>query len=1091
MAVQITAAMQNQIAQNYIAIQGRNPDPAGFSFWTKQLADANNTAAAQIAVVNGFGDSTEFRQTYAGLTTSAAITLLYQNVLLRAPDAGGLAYWTGIANGLIASGQSVTNAYAQTAASIIYNASTNNSSDSASVNARTAAAVTAGTTATPITYTLTTGPDNFLGGSGNDLFNGTITDVSGAQTFQSWDTIDGGTGTNTLNAQTNTNFAGTQVLTPTLANIQRLNLQDIGTGAVTLNLLNLSTLTNMQLSGNGASGYTINGLGSTPSIVLDGTNGANTLQFTASALAPVAQNLAITLNAVGVGGGGLLTVSRATTGTLEALTLNSTGSANTLTGLTTSGIGATVLTVTGDQNLTIGAMTDTNTTLTTVDASAFTGNLSVTALSGSTVTGGSGNDSITSAGGNDLFVGGSGNDVFTEGAFLTTADTITGGLGTDTLSATVATVAGLTAVTAYSTITGVETLTISDAAGGNTITTAFVSADINRVNLDLAIGGAVTLAMPTGAMTVALRAPLGSTIAGQTLTVTSAGTATTDVLTFGSLPATATAIDYIGGGNLTTTGFETVAITTGTFTGLAMTAQTLGALNVGAANAVTVTGTNTLTLAGGLVATSLDASGLTGTAVLNMTGAATTITSITGTARADVIVGDSSSTIDAGAGNDNITGGTGNDTILAGDGADTITGNGGVDSILGGAGNDTVTTTLATGNVIDGGADTDTLSLAVAATAATGAGVRNFEILTDTAGITQDMVLFTDNGLNTWNRINVAGAVTGTYTNVGSGVTTLGLTVTGGTLGGFTRLVDTATDALTINVLAGATLVSATANTENTISVVASTAAGAATITTLADTQLATLNIGTAASSTGAYSIATVTAAALATVNVNTTGTVNIGGTANSSVVNMTVNASSASAATVTGGTGADVITGGAGADSLTGGAGSDTIVGGAGVDTITGGTAADRITTGTGADRVVQGVTDSVVASATSFAGGTVAAGDTLTFAVASGVDVITDFTAGTGGDVLDTAAVTVATAATTLIGATTTALTASTNFFASGTYNSSTGIFTIAAAGTGTDTAIISTTAAAGSLDLTTNQSTIILVGVNSANLVAANFI
>ena len=69
MAVPITAAMQNQIAQNYIAILGRNPDPSGFSFWVQTYADANGTAAALTSITNGFGNSAEFKATYAGHNT--------------------------------------------------------------------------------------------------------------------------------------------------------------------------------------------------------------------------------------------------------------------------------------------------------------------------------------------------------------------------------------------------------------------------------------------------------------------------------------------------------------------------------------------------------------------------------------------------------------------------------------------------------------------------------------------------------------------------------------------------------------------------------------------------------------------------------------------------------------------------------------------------------------------------------------------------------------------------------------------------------------------------------------------------------------
>ena len=76
----------------------------------------------------------------------------------------------------------------------------------------------------------------------------------------------------------------------------------------------------------------------------------------------------------------------------------------------------------------------------------------------------------------------------------------------------------------------------------------------------------------------------------------------------------------------------------------------------------------------------------------------------------------------------------------------------------------------------------------------------------------------------------------------------------------------------------------------------------------------------------------------------------------------------------VTGGDGKDYIVGSASANSLDGGAEADVLIGGDGDDTLTGGGGADTITTGNGADTIVH--------------------------AASSGVDAITDFTAGAGGD-------------------------------------------------------------------------------------------
>jgi S-layer protein len=99
-------------------------------------------------------------------------------------------------------------------------------------------------------------------------------------------------------------------------------------------------------------------------------------------------------------------------------------------------------------------------------------------------------------------------------------------------------------------------------------------------------------------------------------------------------------------------------------------------------------------------------------------------------------------------------------------------------------------------------------------------------------------------------------------------------------------------------------------------------------------------------------------------------------------------------ALTITGSSIADDITANSGADNINGGAGNDTINGGAGNDTIIGGAGADEITGGAG---------DDTINLAT---GETSAAIDTVIFeatAVGNGVDTITGFTAGAGGDVLD----------------------------------------------------------------------------------------
>ena len=73
----------------YRATLGREPDVAGFENWAYALAHGMSveTAASQ------FLTSTEFQSVYGSLDNAQFVALLYQNVLGRAPDAGGMSEW--------------------------------------------------------------------------------------------------------------------------------------------------------------------------------------------------------------------------------------------------------------------------------------------------------------------------------------------------------------------------------------------------------------------------------------------------------------------------------------------------------------------------------------------------------------------------------------------------------------------------------------------------------------------------------------------------------------------------------------------------------------------------------------------------------------------------------------------------------------------------------------------------------------------------------------------------------------------------------------------------------------------------------------
>jgi len=178
-------------------------------------------------------------------------------------------------------------------------------------------------------------------------------------------------------------------------------------------------------------------------------------------------------------------------------------------------------------------------------------------------------------------------------------------------------------------------------------------------------------------------------------------------------------------------------------------------------------------------------------------------------------------------------------------------------------------------------------------------------------------------------------------------------------------------------------------------------------------------------------------------------------------------------------------LTGTAAADTLTTGANNDTINGGGGNDTIDAGDGADTIDASSGDDTVVFADGDGIANTADSFAGATIASGDTLTFG--NGLDIVNSFQAGTGGDVLN---MSVAGVPITGIGTTKGAVTATKTIFLSGAYVASTGVFTIAADGVGADTLLFDTTTDTN-LDNTSADSFVLLVGVDSADIVADNII
>jgi hypothetical protein len=85
-------ATEKLVAELYVSILGRAPDVAGLRYWADNIDHKGWTPTT---VAQSFFDQPETKAKYPSYyTTSEFVTVVYGNVLGRAPDAEGLNYWT-------------------------------------------------------------------------------------------------------------------------------------------------------------------------------------------------------------------------------------------------------------------------------------------------------------------------------------------------------------------------------------------------------------------------------------------------------------------------------------------------------------------------------------------------------------------------------------------------------------------------------------------------------------------------------------------------------------------------------------------------------------------------------------------------------------------------------------------------------------------------------------------------------------------------------------------------------------------------------------------------------------------------------------
>ena len=91
MATAFTANQQT-VSSFYLSYYGRPADPAGLAYWAAQLDKAGGNLDS---IVSSFASSAESTARFSALTPAQHITSLYQELLGRAPEAAGAAYWLG------------------------------------------------------------------------------------------------------------------------------------------------------------------------------------------------------------------------------------------------------------------------------------------------------------------------------------------------------------------------------------------------------------------------------------------------------------------------------------------------------------------------------------------------------------------------------------------------------------------------------------------------------------------------------------------------------------------------------------------------------------------------------------------------------------------------------------------------------------------------------------------------------------------------------------------------------------------------------------------------------------------------------------
>lgn len=493
--------------------------------------------------------------------------------------------------------------------------------------------------------TVTGSFDNLSGTSGNDTY------IAGPATLETGDVINGGAGTDRLNAT----FTADATVAPTLSAVEQVFVRSLGDGVdAVANLSNATGVTQAwadRVEDEGGVEATVTFTSLSKSVTAGITGGPTTAANRGTATWNFNDVTGSADEATLVVDNGRVTA--ATLNGVETLNVNSIGGSNTIGTLNATEL--TKLVVTGDKNLTIGA-TDFNAAAAagvTVDASAFTGDLNIT----------------FSEAGKQVVKGGAGNDSVYMAGLLNAGDDIDGGAGTNTIG--IVTPATLTADTGKL----LKNFQVFDAKGatvgtfdmdhikgaGTTSTITAVKATgalAGAVQIDnLAVGAGVTIAASTGAHNLTVNQK-GQADAGRN----------SDSLSY-TLEAPATGADIVVA-NLITADVETINIASKATAGVTA-GHTITASTFAGATTINFTGDEQLTFTtlGAAAATNIDASAMTDKFIMTNASTAATVLLLKGGSADDTLRIDSDVQLTGSV----VQGGGGSDTIAIANSAGEVT----------------------------------------------------------------------------------------------------------------------------------------------------------------------------------------------------------------------------------------------------------------------------------------------------------------------------------------------------------------------------------------------------------------------------------